>query len=178
MKNNMRTDDQEVSNIPHLTEEELLSAAEGNRGYLLSKSAAAHLEGCQDCNGRVSMAIEAMNLLASLPVPEPAEDLFNIIETRLRREAHESESPRAIAMPSAEAEVMTPEELASFLRIPTDTVYELLQDIPHLNLAGQIRFRRSSVLGWLDGIERNSGRHSSPAPCDLDLSPRLWREGF
>jgi len=71
------------------------------------------------------------------------------------------------------SEIMTPGELADFLKIPLEGIYDLLSDIPYLTLAGQIRFRRSSVEKWLEIREKNpvAPKH---ALRDLDDSPKLW----
>lgn len=161
----------------HLTEEELLSIAGGYPEFTVSKEASAHLASCPYCSERAGEILKAFDLLNSLPVPVSPAGLAGRITADLddvvRREPDFSETAHA-ATPSNE--IMTPEELALFLKVPIDTVYELLADLPHLNLAGQIRFRRGSILNWLDGTERNSSRRSRPRPCDPDLSPRLWRE--
>jgi len=71
------------------------------------------------------------------------------------------------------SEIMTPGELADFLKIPLEGIYDLLSDIPYLTLAGQIRFRRSSVEKWLEIREKNplTPKH---ALRDIDDSPKLW----
>ncbi len=68
---------------------------------------------------------------------------------------------------------MTPGELAEFLKIPLEGIYDLLSDIPYLTLAGQIRFRRSSVEKWLEIREKNPVAPRQ-ALRDLDDSPKLW----
>jgi len=72
------------------------------------------------------------------------------------------------------SEIMTPGELADFLKIPLAGIYDLLSDIPYLTLAGQIRFRRSSVEKWLEIREKNPVTPKR-ALIDLDDSPKLWR---
>ncbi len=71
------------------------------------------------------------------------------------------------------SEIMTPGELADFLKIPLEGIYDLLSDIPYLTLAGQIRFRRSSVEKWLEIREKNPVMPKQ-ALRDLDDSPKLW----
>ena len=75
---------------------------------------------------------------------------------------------------AAASEIMTPGELAEFLKIPLAGIYDLLSDIPYLTLAGQIRFRRSSVEKWLEVREKNPVAPKQ-AFQDLDDSPKLWR---
>lgn len=76
---------------------------------------------------------------------------------------------------SSISEVLTPEELAEYLKITLADVFDLLSDIPYINIAGRIRFRRESVLKWLSMREQNS-LASRETPVYQDLSVKLWRE--
>ncbi|HBC73784.1 MAG TPA: hypothetical protein DC017_02780 [Candidatus Wallbacteria bacterium] len=71
-------------------------------------------------------------------------------------------------------DIMTPEELAENLKIPASSIYDMLGEIPHLILAGRVRFRRSSIDKWLDSREKNSPTKISTIR-DFDDSVKLWR---
>jgi excisionase family DNA binding protein len=71
-------------------------------------------------------------------------------------------------------DILTPEELAEYLKIPANSIYDMLNEIPHLVLAGRVRFRRSSIDKWLDSREKNSPAKRS-ASLDFDDSIKLWR---
>ncbi|HOT74715.1 MAG TPA: helix-turn-helix domain-containing protein [Candidatus Wallbacteria bacterium] len=74
----------------------------------------------------------------------------------------------------AAGDIMTPEELAEYLKIPADSIYGMLGEIPHLILAGRVRFRRISVDKWLDSREKNSPAKMH-AVKNFDDSVKLWR---
>ena len=64
------------------------------------------------------------------------------------------------ASPAALPEVMTPDELAAFLRLNRKTVYELLarRAIPGSRRIGRrYRIARDAVLDWLRGQDRGPG---------------------
>ncbi len=71
-------------------------------------------------------------------------------------------------------EIITPAELSKYLKIPAASIYELLDKLPHLIIAGQIRFRKKSIVRWLDLCEKNR-----PADKvynnDLNDPIKLWR---
>jgi excisionase family DNA binding protein len=72
------------------------------------------------------------------------------------------------------SDMMTPEELAEYLKIPANSIYDMLGEIPHLILAGRVRFRRSSIDKWLDSREKNPPAKIS-AIGNFDDSVKLWR---
>ncbi|MEZ7891091.1 MAG: helix-turn-helix domain-containing protein [Candidatus Wallbacteria bacterium] len=76
--------------------------------------------------------------------------------------------------PDSSSEIMTPAELAEFLKLPVKAIYEILNDIPHLSLAGQIRFRKSSIDKWLESREKNMPSKKY-IPQDFNDSVKLWR---
>jgi len=46
-------------------------------------------------------------------------------------------------------EVMTLEELASYLRIDPDTVWSMLDELPHFQIGYELRFKKSSIDEWI-----------------------------
>jgi excisionase family DNA binding protein len=71
-------------------------------------------------------------------------------------------------------DILTPEELAEYLKIPANSIYDMLNEIPHLILAGRVRFRKNSIDKWLDSREKNAPTKIS-AIRDFDDSVKLWR---
>jgi excisionase family DNA binding protein len=55
-------------------------------------------------------------------------------------------------------EILTAAQVADWLALSKARVYELARegDIPHLPIGRAVRFRRSSVLEWLEAIERHA----------------------
>jgi len=72
------------------------------------------------------------------------------------------------------SDIMTPEELSEYLKIPANSIYDMLGEIPHLILAGRVRFRKNSIDKWLDSREKNAPAKIS-AMRDFDDSVKLWR---
>ena len=64
----------------------------------------------------------------------------------LRREVHHLPGRPG---PQPASEIMTPSELAAWLKIPLEALDECIEQIPCFELAGQIRFRRARVEQWL-----------------------------
>ncbi len=71
-------------------------------------------------------------------------------------------------------DILTLSELAAYLKLPAESIYDLLDEIPHLIIAGQLRFRINSIEKWLDSHEKNSGLKKA-ARRDFDNSFKLWQ---
>ena len=58
----------------------------------------------------------------------------------------------------SESKLMTVAELAEYLRISRASVYRLVRSrqVPVSNVGRQLRFRRDSIDGWLQGKEMSS----------------------
>lgn len=128
-----------------------------------------HLAVCPQCREDAESLRAASQLLRSLPPIKPSEtwDLSlqrKLMSERCRELTEELTKVRRIADElaarlaaleqaemdaRAERDLMTVEELAAYLRITPQKVYEMLEDIPHIDLNYEIRFRRSSVDQWL-----------------------------
>ncbi|HNY13037.1 MAG TPA: helix-turn-helix domain-containing protein [Candidatus Wallbacteria bacterium] len=160
----------------------------------------SHMAECKDCALKISAmkkTINAMNGLKDEEIPIFLADKISAgfeedersgAGTGRRKASNLKKNDAKIERPdksnktasviknegAAASEIMTPGELADFLKIPLAGIYDLLSDIPYLTLAGQIRFRRSSVEKWLEIREKNpvTPKH---ALRDLDDSPKLWR---
>lgn len=68
--------------------------------------------------------------------------------------------PVAIAQAAPPSEVMTADEVAAFLGVDRNTVYEYAGRgvIPHQRLGKRILFRRGALLSWLEGCRATSTR--------------------
>lgn len=65
---------------------------------------------------------------------------------------------RGNAVMADENEFLTAEEVAAFLRIPLSTIYKLTQDqkIPAFKIGKHWRYKKQSILRWVDQQEKNS----------------------
>jgi excisionase family DNA binding protein len=64
--------------------------------------------------------------------------------------------------PTLEGEIMTVEELARYLRLSVDKVFEIVNQIPKFRIGYEYRFVRESIDHWIRSLERNSDSQSIP----------------
>ena len=60
-------------------------------------------------------------------------------------------------------EILTPEEVAQFLKIPTKTVYEMTNILPFIQFGDHLRIRRESLLAWIEEEESRRRRRALAA---------------
>ncbi len=63
-------------------------------------------------------------------------------------------------------EVMNLEELASYLRVESDTVWNMLDELPHFQIGYELRFKKSSIDEWIRFKENR-----------LEMDAELWYSG-
>jgi excisionase family DNA binding protein len=76
------------------------------------------------------------------------------IESAIRESRNVNSTFQNYQRPQSEAkEVMTPSELADYLRIDMDKVYELAENkaskIPHVVIDGEYRFSKAAINDWM-----------------------------
>lgn len=71
---------------------------------------------------------------------------------KARMHGDETPPPRPLEVASAERDVMTADEVAAFLGVDRNTVYDYAGRgvIPHQRLGKRILFRRGALVSWLD----------------------------
>ena len=110
-----------------------------------------HLSGCSSCRERLSALNKTDALLGSLkPI---AASVSAILSAR--------RSLSEIIHGSQVSEVMTLEETANFLRISSEELGEIMEELPAFELAGQIRVRRTRLIEWIQRRERDYSRQVS-----------------
>ncbi|PKK89053.1 MAG: hypothetical protein CVV64_16015 [Candidatus Wallbacteria bacterium HGW-Wallbacteria-1] len=169
----------------HPSEEEFMDFLyqEMNAGNVMEFN--SHIAECSECAELLNELKGTMNILddssnqSEPTVPHGMElRLLNSIATSAAgiELSATNDSVRDFSNRNSEPPaLLTPEDIAALLSIPEEAVYDLLNDIPHLNLAGHIRFRSESVTRWLQIREKNSP-DAFDLPVDQDISPFLWRE--
>ncbi|MDD5091023.1 MAG: helix-turn-helix domain-containing protein [Candidatus Wallbacteria bacterium] len=149
--------------MKHITEEQFVSYLYQEMPQDAKLMVENHLNGCPECRALLEGLQNTIVAVDSLPDYCP--------EGALERLSSQFEAKTA-----TKSDIMTPEELAEMLKVPLSTIYELLTDLPYLNLAGQIRFRRDSINHWLELREHNS--HRDAKIVYEDMSVRLWRDAI
>ena len=66
--------------------------------------------------------------------------------------------------------IMTPAEVAAYLRLREEELRRLLHQIPHFVVAGQVRFRRERLERWIELQEQRTAAAASGGPI-LALMP-------
>lgn len=93
--------------------------------------------------------LEAMRRVAALTDGLADPDLPQAARLRVLAAARTQTDP-----PPAAPEVMTPDELAGFLRVSPEELDEVIEEIPGFDVAGRLRFRRERVETWMAERER------------------------
>ena len=105
-----------------------------------------HANGCAEC-GRLLRAMRAaMQTVEALEDPPPPQ--------RLTLQVMNAPALRPCADSSDAPEIMTPKDLASFLRLSPDDLEEVIALIPGFEIAGRVRFRKERVLEWIEAREK------------------------
>ena len=110
-----------------------------------------HVASCGECRDLLRAMRHATALARRLPDEAPA-------RSRCVRILAQVSGLLSAGLPDA-PEVMTPEELARFLKVPPGALDDWVEDIPAFEVAGQLRFRKSRVLEWIEANERRRGLH-------------------
>jgi len=110
-----------------------------------------HLSSCQACRRRLELLKSAdAGLAAAKKAHPPVEAVLaarRVVEQVIR--------------PVREAEIMTLEETAEFLRITPEQLGEMIEALPAFELAGQVRVRRQRLIEWIQQRERDFTRQAN-----------------
>ncbi len=163
------------------TQDTLVLIHDGEASPEQVDAAHLHLSECPSCRAEAD-ALRQINVWChEEPPPEPSEtwDLALTAklgdlkmraateEIRLLRQIAEEMATRIRALETAQAaerlerDLMNVNELALYLHVTPEKVRDLLPEIPHIALGGDVRFRRAAVDGWLQL------RESAPAEAPL-----------
>jgi anti-sigma factor RsiW len=133
-----------------IRDEELAALAARDLPEARAQELRAHVAGCRACAGRFA----ALQLLdAELRRVGRFEAPAGAV-LRARRAAAAAIGQRTLA------EIMTPHEVAEFLRIEHDDVGEVLAEVPAFEVAGKVRVRRDRLLAWIGERERMYARQT------------------
>ncbi len=94
---------------------------------------------------------QTLDALAVLPMPAECELRIRAALDAELRGAREAE---------AFGPVLTVEELALYLQVDSEHVYEQLEQLPAFEFAGEVRFLRTSIDEWIRGREKQFRRQT------------------
>lgn len=160
----------------HNVREELVAYIDDELSPMGRHAIEAHLAECADCAVEcetLQETIEATHQIASIQpsqgwweklqenIQTPESDFLS--ELRALRESVarlESRMDGRLSQLEPAKEVMTLEEVASYLQIELDAMWNLFDEIPHFQVGYELRFRKSSVDEWMHMKENGSGSDS------------------
>ena len=72
----------------------------------------------------------------------------------LSRRVRELEEAQIALQPVLENEIMTLDDLARYLRLSPDQIYEIIEQLPRFQIGYEYRFRRDSIDQWIRSLEQ------------------------
>ena len=147
----------------------------------LQKTIQTHLDECEGCRKELESLKSVLSVCQQWKGIQPSRDW----ESELKRKLTKTQRPpemeieilrsaviglsqriqkleeRNALPPTLEGEIMTVDELARYLRISVDKIFEMINQIPRFSVGYEIRFVRESIDQWIRSLEKGSDSHSS-----------------
>ena len=118
----------------------------------LAEQVQQHLAECAGCSRLLEALRRTGEWVDRLRDDQPPRSVC----VRILAEADELLAPVLDEAP----EIMTPEQLARFLRVPLADLADVIDTIPGFEIGDQLRFRRERVVEWINERERARARRS------------------
>lgn len=96
-----------------------------------NKMVSDHITVCKKCRKTIADYRKIHNLLDRWPEQPVGKHLFTAIIEHLQ------------------PEILTPDELAVYLRVPVDEILVNIETIPHIKIGKSIRFHRRTIIQWI-----------------------------
>lgn len=140
---------------------ELVTYLDKELSSIGQKTIEAHLEECDVCSRELQELRGIIGATHQWEGITPAENWRQKLQSRIN-----AEKPRKLTAEIRHLrtaidalvermerqnipEVMTLEELASYLRIDPDAVWSMLDELPHFQIGYELRFKKSSIDEWI-----------------------------
>lgn len=145
----------------------------------------AHLDECEDCQKELETIRSFLDSCKQWKSIKPSRDW----ESELRKKITKTQRPveteieilrsaiiglsqklqkieerQTSLPPTLEGEIMTIEELARYLRINVDKVYDMIDQIPRFQIGYEFRFVRESIDRWIISMQKDSEEQGSSYP--------------
>ncbi|HIE25914.1 TPA: helix-turn-helix domain-containing protein, partial [Candidatus Poribacteria bacterium] len=149
---------------------ELVAYLDGELSTMGQRAVEAHLAECADCSQEAEELRGVTQLTQNCECITPKADWWANLQAKL-----ESEKAKDIAteirylrntlhdlsecferqkMNSANShEIMTLDEVANYLRVDADTIWNMLDELPHFQIGYELRFKKSSIDEWINAKE-------------------------
>jgi anti-sigma factor RsiW len=126
-----------------VTYEELAAFVAGDASPDRAQWLGEHVRHCATCQAKSAAVAGIDSALHKLPRLQPTTQTVLKVRRAVSR-----------GIPAREPEVMTLQEVADFLRISLEDLYEAVDDLPAFELAGRILVRRERLIEWIDKREQ------------------------
>jgi excisionase family DNA binding protein len=147
----------------------------------IKKTIQAHLDECEECRKELESFRNVLNVCHQWKGIQPSREWESEFKRKLTKTQRPPEmeieilrsaviglsqriqkiEERNALPPTLESEIMTVDELARYLRISADKVFEMIDQIPRFSVGYEIRFVRESIDRWIRSLEKGSDSHSS-----------------
>lgn len=171
--------------------EELVAYIDEELSPMGMRAIEAHLAQCHECTAEYKRMKQTIEWTRQVEKIEPQAGWWEKLQEQIRveeskldliaevRALHESIArieARIDKQAASVKEVMTLAEVAAYLQVNADTVWDLLNEIPHFQVAYELRFKKSSVDEWIRMKE--NGTHGDLFPWALPISWQRRLERF
>jgi excisionase family DNA binding protein len=141
----------------------------------IQKTIQAHLDECEECRKELESFRNVLNVCHQWKGIKPSRDWESEFKRKLTKIQRPPEmeieilrsaviglsqriqkiEERNALPPTLEGEIMTVDELARYLRISVDKVFEMIDQIPRFSVGYEIRFVRESIDQWIRSLEKD-----------------------
>ena len=149
------------------------------------KAFQAHLDECADCRKELEPIQAILSACKQWKSIKPSRDWNSELQKKmmkaqrplemeveilrsaiigLSQRLQKIEERQTSLPPTLEGEIMTIEELARYLRLSVDKVFEIVDQIPRFQIGYEFRFVRESVERWIMSMQKESDEQSDSYP--------------
>jgi excisionase family DNA binding protein len=157
------------------TRDELVKFMDGEVSDEMREAIQAHLDNCADCSKELESLRDVKALCQHWGDIAPSKDwkielkrklakaqrqpmteleILRSAVIGLSRRVRELEESQTVLPPMLESEIMTVDELARYLRLSTDQVFEIIDQLPRFQIGYEYRFKRDSIDQWIRSLEQ------------------------
>lgn len=134
-----------------------------------------HLKDCADCAKELDSLRNVVNLCQKWKDISPSRDwdigfgrklaatkrqpsteleILRSAVIGLSKRVQELEESQSLLPPTLESAVMTVDELARYLRLSRDQIFDIIDQLPRFQIGYEYRFKRESIDQWIGSLEQ------------------------
>ncbi len=120
-----------------------------------SLSLRSHLETCADCSYCCAQLEKLDEVIDEWKTENTSTEVLSNVLNKIHSNIYGNTLPAD--------DILTPEDVATFLKLPVATVYEMSQQLPFFYFGEHMRIRRESLLKWIEEEEAQARRRALAA---------------